>query len=106
VISRAIPFNSGPLTKNTVKYQDIFLYSERTLRGPWVYRVLTTCLLKSSVVKCSTNTHINLVTTLTLRRSWEDQRPWGANKMNATNFEETCRNTKKMATRAGRLKLW
>jgi len=46
-----------------VQYQDIFPDRERNLSGPIAYRMWTTGLLKSSVDKCSTNTHINLITT-------------------------------------------
>ena len=106
VFPHAIPFTAGPVKKNAVEYQDILPDLERTLSGPWVYRTWTTDLLQSSVAKCTTNTHINLVTTLTLRRSLEDRWPWVVNTMNATNFDETCQNKKKMATPARRLKLW
>jgi hypothetical protein len=69
------PVKAGPVKNLAVHYNATFPDLARTLTGPLVYRVWTTGLLKSSVVKCSTNKHINLVTTLTFRRNWEAQRP-------------------------------
>jgi hypothetical protein len=57
IVQTSDPFKSSPLTNNAVQYQDIFPDRERSLIGPWAYRMCKTGLLKSNVVNCSTNTH-------------------------------------------------